>query len=70
MVGSRYSIKNNLFANLKKCRFDKDKVQFLGYFVSSKGIRIEDERIEVVKNWPEPKSIQDIKVFIGDANFY
>ena len=31
---------------------------------------MEEERIEAVKNWPEPKSIQDIQVFIGFANFY
>ena len=62
--------KNGLFANLKKCRFHKDEVRFLGYVVSSQGIRMEDERIEAVKNWPEPKSVRDIQVFIGFANFY
>ena len=62
--------KNGLFANLKKCWFHKDKVRFLGYIVLSQGIRIKDERIEVVKNWPEPKSVRDIQVFIGFANFY
>ena len=31
---------------------------------------MEDERIEAVRNWPEPKSVQDIQVFIGFANFY
>ena len=31
---------------------------------------MEDERIEVVKNWPEPTSVRDIQVFIGFANFY
>ena len=62
--------KNVMFANLKKCQFYKDKVRFLEYVVSSQGIRIEDERIKVVRNWPEPKSIQDIQVFIGFANFY
>ena len=62
--------KNGLFANLKKCRFHKDEVRFLGYVVSSQGIRMEDERIEVVRNWPEPKSMRDIQVFIGFANFY
>ena len=62
--------KNGLFVNLKKCRFHKDEVQFLGYVVSSQDIRMEDERIEVVKNWPEPKSVQDIQVFISFDNFY
>ena len=62
--------KNGLFANLKKCRFHKDEVRFLGYVVSSQGIRMEDERIKAVRNWLEPKSVQDIQVFIGFANFY
>ncbi len=62
--------KNGLFANLKKCRFHKDEVRFLGYFVLAQGVKMEDERIEAVKNWPEPKSIRDIQVFLGFANFY
>ena len=31
---------------------------------------MEAEQIEVVKKWPEPKSVQDIQVFLGFANFY
>ena len=31
---------------------------------------MEDERIEAVKNWPEPKSVRNIQVFIGFANFH
>ena len=62
--------RHRLFANLKKCRFHKDEVRFLGYIVSAQGVRMEDERIEAVKNWPEPTSVRDIQVFIGFANFY
>ena len=62
--------KHGLFANLKKCRFHQEEVRFLGYVVSSQGIRMEEERIDAVKAWPEPKSIRDIQVFIGFANFY
>ena len=62
--------KHFFFANLKKCRFCQDEVCFLGYVVLSKGISMEAERIEVMKDWPEPKSVCDIQVFIGFANFY
>ena len=41
--------KFSLFANLKKCRFHQEEVWFLGYVVYSKGICMEDERIEAVK---------------------
>ena len=59
-----------LFANLKKCQFHKNEVCFLDYIVSAQEIRMEDEQIEVVKNWPEPTSVRDIQVFLGFTNFY
>ena len=62
--------KNGLFANLKKYRFHQNEVCFLGYVVSAQGMQIKDERIEAVKNWLEPKSVRDIQVFFGFANFY
>ena len=49
--------KHGLFANLKKCRFHQEEVRFLGYVVSSQRIRIEEEKIDAVKAWPEPKSV-------------
>ena len=62
--------KHSLFAYLKKCRFYQDEVCFLGYKVLSKGINMQAERIEVMKDWPEPKSVYNIQVFLGFANFY
>ena len=62
--------KYSLFANLKKCRFHQDEVRFLRYVVSSKGISMEAEQIKVVRKWLEPKSVQDIQVFLDFANFY
>ena len=62
--------KKGLFVNLKKCRFYKNEVRFLGYVVLGQGIQMEDEKIEAVRNWSEPKSVRDIQVFIGFAYFY
>ena len=36
----------------------------------SKGISIEVEKIEVIKSWSELKSLRNIQVFLGFANFY
>ena len=62
--------KYSLFPNLKKCCFHQNKVCFLRYIVSSKGISIKVKKIKVVKDWPKLKSICDIQVFLGFANFY
>ena len=59
-----------LFANLKKCRFHRKKVWFLSYVVASKGIYIENKKIEAVKQWLEPQSVRDLQVLFGFANFY
>ena len=62
--------KFSLYANLKKCWFYQDKVWFLGYMLSSEGIRMEDKWIKAVKLWPKPQSVGEIQVFLGFANFY
>ncbi len=62
--------KHSLYANLKKCCFYQDEVRFLGYIVSHQGIRMEEERIKAVRDWPELQSVRDIQVFLGFANFY
>ena len=62
--------KYGLFVNLKKCCFYKDEIRFLGYVMSAQRVRIEEEQIKAVKHWHEPKSMRDIQVFLGFANFY
>jgi hypothetical protein len=48
-------------ANLKKCSFYLDKVVFLGYVVSAKGIAVDEEKVKAVKEWPTTKSITEEK---------
>jgi hypothetical protein len=53
--------KEKLNANLKKCFFYLDKVVFLGYVVSAKGIAVDEEKVKAVKEWPTTKSITEEK---------
>ena len=52
--------KHSFIANLKKCCFYQEEVCFLVYIVSSQGIRMEEEKIDIVKDWPKSKSVRDI----------
>lgn len=47
-----------------------DKVIFLGYIVWSLRVHMELERINIVKNWLEMKSIREIQLILEFANFY
>ena len=62
--------KERLYANLKKCMFGVDKVVFLGFVVSSKGLHIDESKIEAIKTWPQPTNLQQVRSFLGLAGFY
>ena len=52
--------KESLYANMKKCTFGVDKVVFLGFVVSSKGVRDDETKIEAIKTWPQPTNLQQV----------
>ena len=41
--------KASLFANLKKCDFCTNKLLFLSFIVSTKGIKVDEEKVKVIK---------------------
>jgi hypothetical protein len=59
-----------LYAKFKKCTFSMEKVIFLGYVVSTKGIEVDEEKVKAIKEWPTPKSITEVRSFHGLASFY
>jgi len=42
----------------------------LGHIVSSKGIEVDKSKIELIANLPTPKSVKDVRSFLGHAGFY
>ena len=42
----------------------------LGHMVSQRGIEVDRAKIEVIANFPPPKSVKDIRSFLGHAGFY
>ena len=59
-----------LFANAKKCKFDKSSVEYLGFIISSKGVQMNLKKLETITNWPIPKTVKQIQSFLGFTNFY
>ena len=59
-----------LYANFKKYTFCLEKVVFLGYVVSVKGIEVDEDKVKFIKEWPTPKSITEVRSFHGLASFY
>jgi len=44
-------------------------VTFLGYVVTSNGIRVDESKVEAIQSWPTPKSIYDVRSFHALASF-
>lgn len=61
---------HQLYAKFSKCEFLLDLVAFLGHVVSSKGIKVDPKKIEVVQNCPRPTSATEIQSFLGLAGYY
>lgn len=62
--------KEKLYGNLKKCVFCVDRVSFLGFVVSSKGVEVDSEKVKAIQEWPTPKSVSEVRSFHGLASFY
>jgi hypothetical protein len=43
---------------------------FLGYIISSRGVKIDEEKIEAIRDWPKPASIVDVRSFHSLDSFF
>jgi hypothetical protein len=59
-----------LYGNLENCTFCTNRVAFLGYVVTEHGIKVDPAKIEAIENWPQPKTITQVRGFLGIAGFY
>ena len=62
--------KEKLFANLGKCSFGTDHVVFLGFVVGADGLRVDEEKIKAIRDWPSPSTVGEVRSFHGLAGFY
>src|SRR6478735_4252927 len=60
----------NLYAKISKCDFHKSSVRWLGYVVSHNGLAMDPEKTDVIRNWPIPRQLRDVRSFLGFSNFY
>lgn len=56
--------------NTNKCTFGKTQVQFLGHNVSAAGIQPLESKVEAIQNFPVPKTLKELRRFLGMINFY
>lgn len=55
---------------LEKCQFFEREIQYLGYVINNKGIQINQNRLDEIKNYPRPKNLRTLRGFLGILNYY
>ena len=63
-------VKSKLYAKESKCEFFKTEVEFLGHHVGRDGVRMMEDKVEAVAEWPAPKNVRDVRAFLGTAGYY
>jgi hypothetical protein len=61
---------HKLYANLEKCSFDMDNVQYLGYIVDEHGVHVDPANIQVICDWKSLTTLTELHIFLGLVNFY
>jgi len=46
------------------------EVEFLGVVIGPEGIKIKEEKMKEVLDWPTLKGVKNVQKFLGLANYY
>jgi hypothetical protein len=53
----------------EKCEFNKSEIKFFGYIFNKDGIKPDPEKVAAVKAMEAPKSLEEMRSFLGMCNF-
>ena len=62
--------KNDLYIKPEKCKQKVREVGFLGVMIGLERIKMEEDKMKEVLDWPTPKEVKDIQKFLELANYY
>jgi len=62
--------KARLYVKAKKCEFHSNSIEYPEFILSLSILTIFSNKINTIQNWPKPKKVKDVQVFLDFANFY
>ena len=60
----------NLRLHPKKCNFALERLVYIGHVLSKDGISVDESKIDVVRSYPRPKSLKDVRSVLGFFGYY
>ena len=61
---------HDLFVKPEKCSFYVEEVNFLGFIIRDGKIKMDPTKLEGILDWPAPKTVRQVRSFVGFCNFY
>lgn len=62
--------KHKLYANPAKCVFNQSEVKFCGHIIGNGKVRVMEDKIKSIREWPQPSTVHHIRQFLGLASYY
>ena len=59
-----------MLINLKKCSFVKKELVYLGFVVSTEGLKMDPEKVNAILEWPTLRSVTKVRYFHGLTSFH
>ena len=60
----------DLYLKLKKCEFNKTRVEYLGMIIEEGKIAMDPVKLGGIRDWPVPITVKQVQSFLGFGNFY
>ena len=61
---------NDLYIKPEKCKWKVREVGFLEVVIGLERIKMEEEKVKGVLEWPTSKYVKDVQKFLGLVNYY
>ena len=60
----------HFYAKLSKCEFGLTEMLYLRHIIGVDGVRVHEEKIRAIRDWPEPRNVTELQGFVGICTYY
>ena len=61
---------HQLKLKLSKCKFLQKETQYLGFIISESGIKVDPDKVHVIRNMVLSKCVREVRSFIDMCSYY
>lgn len=59
-----------LHIDLKKCEWNVESTKYLGFVITTSGIRADPDKLSIIHDWQYPKTVKGVQSYLSFCNFY